>query len=130
MQPLTYRVSPLWLVVTAIFWVILAFLLPFTIVVPVIAVIVIVRALALYASTRVVLDDNGITLRQGFITTREMRLPVGKINAIATSVGPVGAILNYGSIALTVGNDENRIKIANLGGCLHLKDQLDRLVAD
>lgn len=127
MEPTVYRISGSWLIASIVFWFIAAIVASPTIIVPVIGVVLIVRALLLYASTRVTLDEHGVTLKRGLIITNEQRLPFASIQSVSTSVNPLGNWLDYGAIALAVGNDRNHIKISNLCGCMDLKEQLEGL---
>lgn len=127
MEPTVYRISGSWLFASIIFWFIASVVASRTIIVPLVGVVLIVRALLVYASTRVTLDEHGVMLKRGLIVTNEQRLPFSSIQSVSTSVNPLGNWLDYGAIALAVGNDRNHIKISNLCGCMDLKAQLEGL---
>jgi membrane protein YdbS with pleckstrin-like domain len=126
MEPTIYRISGAWVIASIVFWLAAAVIGVATVIVPTLSVILIIRALLLYASTRVTLDEHGVTLKRGLIVTNEQRLPLASIQSVSTSVNPIGNWLDYGTIALAVGNDHNHIKITNLSGCADLKQQLER----
>jgi len=129
MEPTRYNVSGIWTVVTVVFWLIVGVLAAFTAIVPLVAVVLIIRALLRYVSTSVTLDEGGVTLRLGLLAVNETRFPIGNINTVSTSVNPIDARLDFGSLTLSVGNDRNQIKITNLGGCQDLKERLQPSLA-
>lgn len=128
MEPTLYKVSGTWTVVTVVFWLIVGVLAAFTAIVPLVAAVLIIRALLRYASTSVTLDEGGVTLRLGLLSVNETRFPITNINAVSTSFNVVGERFDFGSIALSVGNDRNEIKLSNLGGCRDLKERLEPLL--
>jgi membrane protein YdbS with pleckstrin-like domain len=129
MEPTSYKISGAWVIATILLWLAAGIFAAFTVVVPIIAVILIGRAILIYLTMSVILDAHGITWRQRFITTEEKRFPISNIHAVSTSVGPIGSQFDYGTIALSVGNDRQQIKIGNLGGCRDLKQKLDELMS-
>ena len=129
MEPTTYKLSIAWLLTSLVFWLVGGAIASMTVIVPVIAFIMIVRALLLYFTTSVTLDQTGVSLHRGTFTKTEQRLALGNINAVTTKVGILGNRFDYGTILLTVGNDRNQITVGNLEGCRDLKQQLDPMLA-
>lgn len=128
MEPRTYKTSGSWVVATVIFWLIAGVLASFTVVVPLAAVAMIVRAVLKFVATSVTLDQSSVTLRLGLLSVNETRFPITNINSVSTSFNIVGERFGYGSIALSVGNDRNEIKLSNLDGCRDLKERLEPLL--
>lgn len=125
MEPTIYRVSKEWMSAQIVFWLAAGIFAALTSIVPLIGCIMIVRAIGSALTTSVLFDERGITLRNRLITTNEQRLPLEHINAVTTSTNPLGTMFDYGTIALTVGNDRNQIKVSNLTGCADLKARID-----
>lgn len=125
MEATEYRVSGTWTLISVLFWFAASVFASFTVVVPLIGVVLIIRSILLYTRTRVIVDGVGVTLKQGLLTIQEKRFPLANIHAVSTSVGPLASQFDYGTIALSVGNDKNEIKIGNLAGCQDLKQQIE-----
>jgi membrane protein YdbS with pleckstrin-like domain len=125
MESTQYRVSGAWTLLSIAFWFLASVFASFTVVVPLIGFILIIRSVLLYTRTSVVLDDAGVGLKQGLLTIREKRFPLANIHSVSTSVGPIASQFDYGTIALSVGNDKNEIKINNLAGCQDLKERIE-----
>jgi membrane protein YdbS with pleckstrin-like domain len=124
-----YKVSGIWMGISIAFWLVAGVFASFTVIVPLIAVIMVIRAILLYLSTEVTLDEGGVTLKQGIITKQEKRFPIGNIHTVSTKVGPLAAQFDYGIISLSVGNDRSQITIRNLAGCQDLKQRLEPIMA-
>jgi membrane protein YdbS with pleckstrin-like domain len=129
MEPMIYKVSGIWMSISIAFWLAAGVFASFTVIVPLIAVIMVIRALLLYLTTEVSVDDGGVTLRQGVITKQEKRFPIGNIHSVSTSVGPLAAQFDYGTLSLSVGNDRSQLTIRNLAGCQDLKQRLEPIMA-
>lgn len=128
-QPMEYAVSRQWLTITVIGWGLVMIVTAVTILLPIVALVAMGAAILRSLTTHLVLDDSGVTLRQGLVVINEQHLPFTKIHAVTSAIGPLGRRFDYGTIRLSVGNDQNHITVANLAGCADLKRRLEAHLA-
>jgi hypothetical protein len=62
----------------------------------------------------VTLNDTGLTYIQGIISKRSETVPYDKINSVNVDQGPLQAALNYGTVIVVTGNDDEPITLVDI----------------
>lgn len=76
----------------------------------------------------VTLNDEGMLYQQGLISTRSEMVPYNKINSVNVQQGPLQNTLDYGTVIVVTGNDDEPIRLVDIENPFGLRQDLEDMM--